>query len=283
MRVIEPHPQRVRRKSHGLGVVLGLTGLVVIILGGFLYKLRNHELKPILGEASQNNAAQSARTDNGMKFLSAYDFQKIYDQTAYPNTQQLNEPPVITGNESADLRIRHIAESRGFKLQVVPTQVIVKVEDIADQSSNLLQPLAQEGWLKLKDLANQEKIPLKAKYGYQSIDKQRELFLQKLNGEGINVDKIVKGEVDDKIITSMYAVAPPGYSRNHTGYAIDLYCDTPGSGSFELSKCSNWLKDNNFAKAKQSGFVPSRVEKIGPPSSDTQTVELVWVGTSSFY
>jgi LAS superfamily LD-carboxypeptidase LdcB len=286
MHVIEPVPKRKkksRRKSAQLSL-FAVGGLIIVILGGFMFVTRNNQrVKDILGSNDQTNDTSSTNTKNGYKYFSAYDFQKLYEQTAYPNTQQLQGLPHITGNPGVDTRIRQVAESRGYKLESTPVQAIARVADINDAEDNLLQPSAYEGWLKLKELASKDNIPLRVKTGYRSIERQRILFIDRLNMTGVNASQIADGKVDHALLATIFAVAPPGYSRHHTGYAIDLVCDDKSEKAFEFTPCAAWLKANNYNKSKQAGYIPSLVDKVGPPNSDPNSAEYVWVGTNTFY
>ncbi len=283
MRVIEPKQKNYHSAAATKKLFFGLSALVVIILGSYLFTLQHPKSKKsTLGVVNQGSSADVSSTTNGTKFLNSYEFQKLYDATAYPNTTQLQEPPEITGDQTADARIRQIAESRGYKFQPVPVSAIVKSELIQDTNTNLLQRPANDGLRVLLSLAKTDHIPLVATTGYRPIELQRQLFNQQLNEAGLSSAKIISGSGDDKVIGVLLAVSPPGYSRHQTGYGVDLACAAPNTSAFELSVCANWLKQSNFSHAKQAGFIPSRIENSGPPPINTQVAEYVWVGSSAF-
>jgi LAS superfamily LD-carboxypeptidase LdcB len=70
----------------------------------------------------------------------------------------------------------------------------------------------------------------------------------------------------------------PGYSRHHTGYTIDLWCED-GSSTFLSSSCYKWISDNNYLKAKQSGWIPSYPAGTDDQGPEPEPWEYVWVGT----
>jgi D-alanyl-D-alanine carboxypeptidase len=130
-----------------------------------------------------------------------------------------------------------------------------------------------------KNKAAKDNIILEFKAGYRSIDKQRQLFVAELQ---VLSDQIVAGQADSQVINALLKVVPPGYSRHHTGYAVDIACKNEPDKTFVLTKCHTWLSNNNYHQAKKAGFIPSHSEGIGPPVTDPQVAEYVWVGTSSF-
>lgn len=281
MHIIEPHrTQRRNKKRKTLLPIFLIVGAVMVVVAGrafFLQKLRNNG---VLGTNKQSNGTSSAATQQGLKYFSGYDFQRLYETTALPNTQKTDEAPVITGNTEADVRIRTIAESRGHHLQPIPKQAITKSSDILSDDS-LMQPYAAQAWQKLKTAANKEHIPLVAQTAYRSIDTQRQLFIARLESVA-SLGQIAAGKADAVVIATVQSVVPPGYSRHHSGYAIDFTC-SDGSSSFELSTCHTWLKANNYNQPKLMGFIPSYSDGVGTPPISPELAEYVWVGTSKFY
>src|SRR5690606_8167160 len=196
----------------------------------------------VLGTNQKNDPTPQQQSDGALRYFSGPQFQELVENlmVAYPNTQPLSSPPVITGNEVADQRIRTIAESRGYVLRAVPIYPIEKTTEISGDVDNLLQPRAYADWKQLKAKAAQANIPLKLNSGYRSIDWQRMYFLGTLRARGITDPQIISGKADRALVDVLHVVAPPGYSRHHTGYVIDLLCQD-GSPDFKRSGCFSWL------------------------------------------
>ncbi len=212
------------------------------------------------------------------KIFNGDEFKQLYLSVAYPNTQQIQKPISITGNDEADARIRKLAEERGYKQTSIPQGAIVKIDEPRLENDNLLQPLSSVGWQKLKDAAKTDNIPIAIISAYRSPEWQRDLFLSRLLVNGITPAQIAAGIQDKAINGALSSAAVPGYSRHHTGYTIDLWCED-GSSAFLNSVCFEWIKKDNYLKAKESGWVPSYPEGADEQGPEPEPWEYVWVGT----
>ena len=83
---------------------------------------------------------------------------------------------------------------------------------------------------------------------------------------------------DEKIYFELRVVAPPGYSRHQTGYAIDLASGSYGHNEFEHSEAYAWLTADNFYQAKRHGFVPSYPAGVENQGPDPEAWEFIYVG-----
>lgn len=291
MRVIEPHhamPHRKKAKKHTRRPGVTFSLLLLLVLGSFsMLQLANH-YQQTAQQAKQPTAIATASTvqdlqkvasaqDIKFKFFAGDQFQRLYESLQYPNTQSLQQVPTITGNAAADARIITIAESRGYKLRSVPVLPIVQTNEPRLQSDDLLQPKAYSGWQVLKEMAQKENVPLVLNSGYRSIDYQRTLFVSRLQANGGSVAQIAAGQADDAIVRTLLMTAPPGFSRHHTGYTIDLICQD-GSVSFEKSSCFTWMSANNYDKTKRAGWVPSYPDGGVTQGPEPEPWEYVWVG-----
>jgi D-alanyl-D-alanine carboxypeptidase len=201
----------------------------------------------------------------------------LYRAVKYPNTQLFSEPPAITGNQAADARIRTLAESKGYQLTSIPVTVIVKVVGKQLEGDDLLQPLAAKDWNDLYSAAAKEGVALALMSAYRSPEYQRNLFMQRLTANGGNVERIAAGQGDAAVVQTLGMTAVPGYSRHHTGYTVDFWCDD-GSGTFMASSCFEWLSDNNYQHAKEHGWIPSYPSGASEQGPEPEAWEYVWVG-----
>lgn len=266
-----------------------VAALVVLIMASFgLLSVANNYRQTAQKQAEPSRVASANTVQDLQKVASAQDvkfkfftgdqFQRLYESLNFPNTQLIAQPPTITGNEVADARIKTIAESRGYKLRSVPVLPIVKTNEPRLQGDDLLQPKAFSGWRVLKEMAQKDSIPLGLNSGYRSIDYQKELFLSRLRANGGDTARIAAGQADNAVVATLLMTAPPGYSRHHTGYTIDLICGEIAGQAFEKTSCYQWLSANNYDKAKRAGWVPSYPDGTPNQGPEPEPWEYVWVG-----
>jgi LAS superfamily LD-carboxypeptidase LdcB len=199
-------------------------------------------------------------------------------------TAILDEPVSITGNSAADDVIYTLAQDAGYIRQRVANI------DLSPIEGKLLQPEAKVGWTLLSAAAEAEGIHLSIVSGYRSPEAQRSLFLKyfkdeakKERGKEYSPKEIAAGEADKTIIRTLLYAAPPGYSRHHTGYAIDIRDVNSGYSFYEFGKTAGykWISKNNYLNARTYGFIPSytRGERDGGP--EPEPWEFIWVGSDA--
>jgi LAS superfamily LD-carboxypeptidase LdcB len=282
MRVID-HRRFHRRRSNRLKVILPII-LVIALSGGViswvLYKkpiAKPNASGTVLAQHQNSSVQSSTPQKEEYKVFAGDEFKQLYERIAYPNTQLLRQPPEITGNATADARIRTIAESRGYLLRSVPVAPILKSNEPGLGSDDLLQYKALNAWHDLKQAADKDGIPLKLNSGYRSINDQRQLFVSRLRATGATNEQIASGAADNKVVQTLTVTAIPGYSRHHTGYTIDVLCGTAVQ-AFETTRCYKWLSGNNYLNAKKHGWVPSYPEGVNLQGPEPESWEYVWVG-----
>ncbi len=288
MRVVEPHQfnkikkKRLKKKLPAKAILIPI-GLFVVVTGYVLFGQQQIH-KPVKnGSESESSSQPTAFNEPILKNFTDEQFQDLYNSFAYPNTQQLVENPVITGNANADVRIHDIALARGYRLSAIPVSNIVKIDEPYLTEDDLLQQNAKIGWDGIKTAASEAKIPLQITSAYRSIEFQRSVFLSRMRDAGITASGIADGYSDAAINKVMDQVAPPGYSRHHTGYTIDVACNGIGLYGFKNTSCYEWISANNFEIAKQHGWVPSYPEEAEEQGPDPEPWEFIWVGTIKLY
>lgn len=282
MRVVEPHQflklPKKRSKKPWLAICCGL----LVVAGGF-YVSSRQDPKSSGNQAVTNipdTAAPATITtppSGRLKQFTGEQFKQLYQSTVYPNTQQFSDPPPITGNTAADDRIRSFAENRGYKLTSIPSQAIVKINEPRLDTDDLLQPLAAQAWAELKAAALKDSIRLSLISAYRSPEYQRNLFMQRLQAQGVTPAQLAAARADVAIQNTLRQAAVPGYSRHHTGYAVDMWCED-GSLSFLSSSCFRWISADNYLHAKEYGWIPSYPEDAGEQGPEPEPWEYVWVG-----
>lgn len=296
MHIIEPkdtrkHAYNKKRSRSQKRPMRTISVLLFLVFSGFGFLLVAESYKESSDTAQSSDTLSTATSQDLDKVASATDvkfryftgeqFQNEYEKVVYPNTQAILLKPEITGDGAADTRIRTIAESRGYKLRSVPVFPIIRTNEPKLESDDLLQPKAYIAWQSLKRRASADNVPiLVLNSGYRTIELQREMFLERLKATGSSISAIASGKADSAVVSVLSQVAPPGYSRHHTGYTIDLRCDDGSGQSFKQTVCFEWLSANNYENAKRSGWVPSYPEGVSDQGPEPESWEYVWVGVS---
>lgn len=212
------------------------------------------------------------------------EFVQLFYATSLPNLQDLNTPPIITGNAAVDAHIITLAEKRGYRLQRQPVTALSAIEGV------FLQQPAIDAWRQLTTTAQQEGITFKIVSGYRSVTDQRTLFLARFRaaslhdiGREYTSTEIVAGSADATIDTVLQYSSIPGFSKHHTGYALDIH-DGAARTDFTLfanTPAYTWISKDNFANAKRFGFVPSYPEEATNVGPESEAWEFVWIGTTA--
>ncbi len=226
-------------------------------------------------EVEANVTSNTAEGSKSIKIFSDHQFVSAFDNLALPNIKPILTPPVITGNGQADSKIVALAEKRGYKLRFIARGSLNEIK------GKPVQELLISSWMSLAKDANSQSINIDFVSGYRSIEDQRLLFLSRLYGAGASIESIIAGDNDDIVNSVLGITAPPGYSRHHSGYTIDV--NDPDYGYFADSDAYGWLKDNNFYNAKKFGFIPSYPNNSNQQGPEPEPWEFVWVGTNITY
>lgn len=217
-----------------------------------------------------------------LREFSPTQFVELFYEVDLPNLAPVTSPPPITGDEAADARIRSIAEGRGYRLQAEATGDLVPVD------GRPAQPPAAAAWRELAAAAADDGHTILVTSAYRSISHQRDLFLNRLgNALGADpherLDEIAAGEVDDEINSVLRTSSIPGYSKHHTGYALDVWDGNLPMVRFGETAAYEWMSADNFANAKRFGFVPSYPHGVDQQGPMPEEWEFVWVGTDPLH
>ncbi len=168
----------------------------------------------------------------------------------------------ITGDRELDARIVQKAEERGYSRQPVPVGALVEV------GRWRLQPAAALAWERLQAAAAESGRSLAIVSAHRSLDTQRSLFLGRLGGR----------TSDAGIDAALATAAPPGFSKHHSGYAVDLAQPGRSRGGFASTSAYEWLAADDFANARAHGWIPSYPADGVEMGPDPEPWEFVWVG-----
>ena len=247
------------------------------------------ELEAVCRATGHSPGAQAWQELQAYKTFSPNGFRRLYESLVFPRTRPISEPPAITGNPEADARIVREAMSRGYRLRAE-----AEPEALQTYGRFQLQEQALEAFRRLAARAAGEGIRLELASGYRSVDRQRAIFLAALNAEGerragrsyrpeelaSGGAKPAYGGAEAAIDAVLRESAPPGFSRHHTGYTMDLNDPSTGRGftGFAASPAFRWLAAGNYLNAKRFGFIPSYPEGATAQGPDPEPWEYTWVG-----
>lgn len=283
MRVIEPKHRRSaktkKEKHHDREGFLAAI-LILVLLGGIWYIGYRSFIKPDKNEnqqtiAQKNEALTQEPAKKGvLKTYTGQQFKELYEKFAYPNTQRIDENSPITGVAPADTKIKTLAGDRGYIVRSAPVTDVFRTV----APGFMLQERAAQPWIEMQAKAKQEGILLALSAAYRSADDQKQIFFDRLQAAGVNINQIAGGNYDAQINKVLAMTAPPGYSRHHSGYTIDITCQNDPYVTFEKSLCFDWLSADNYRQTKEFGWIPSYPEDSSKQGPEPEAWEYVWVG-----
>lgn len=255
---------------------------------------RLDELKKTAGRLEMISAYRSwGRTQDdpppaeltAYKTYSPQGFKAAGDDYQFPHAVPIQTAPPITADAEADSRLRSLAEKRGYRLRWAADEA--RLEALG---RHRLQPEALKDWLRLQAAAQEEQdISLILISAYRSPARQQAIFLSLLKEEALRSrgdeytpDQIAAGEADSLIDAILASSSIPGYSKHHSGYAIDIGDGVDDYTQFADSHGFAWLSADNYYNAKRFGFMPSYPVGAGLQGPEPEAWEYIWVGEDYF-
>ena len=194
------------------------------------------------------------------------EFNELFTTAALPNLSPLSASPTITDSAEMDQQIRTEAVERGYRRRPLPADY-ARLRLIDDGLT--LQRPAAAAWLALEQDAAEHGFELELNSAYRGHRYQRTVFLRPLE---------TPYELED-LAERLKMSAPPGYSKHHTGYAIDI--GQAGHAHFGSSPAYEWMSADNFANAKQHGWIPSYPPDGGRQGPVPEPWEFTYVGVEA--
>lgn len=191
------------------------------------------------------------------------EFVRLANLANLANLSPPGPPIAITGDDTTDAQIRTMAEARGYVLRPIPLEPLVEVD------GELLQPPAAVAWKALQTEAANFGYSIRLVSGYRSVAAQAGIFVAGAGGRSMTA-------FEARLAWS----APPGYSKHHTGYVIDLALPGESHNSFGRSEAYLWLAADNYEVLKGFGFVPSYPPGGPPQGPNPEAWEYSYVGIS---
>ncbi len=194
------------------------------------------------------------------------EFNELFTTAELPNLSSISAQPTITDSAEMDEQVRTEAVERGYQRRPLPADYALM--RLIDDGLALQRPAAA-AWLALEQDAAEHGFELELKSAYRGHRYQREVFLRPLEAPY---------EFDD-LADRLKMSAPPGYSKHHTGYAIDI--GQAGHAHFGSSPAYEWISADNFAVAKQHGWIPSYAPDGGRQGPVPEPWEFTYVGVEA--
>lgn len=281
MQVIEPKsgPNKVHKRSRRTKKrkIFNILILLIVVIAIAIFFFSKDTKAPAPEQNNQQSAVVPDNQSKTLKIFTGQEFSDLYNSFAYPNTQAISEESPITGDVNADKVIRDLAVARGYRIRSAPvTNNFVEVS-----KDMLLQQRAAVDWLKMQEAAGKEGHDIGVSAAYRSAEDQRTIFNARISS--IPLSSIASQKSNQAINNVLKTTAVPGYSRHHTGYTVDIVCNTDVNKKFENSKCFKWLSDNNYLNAKMYGWIPSYPDGAGLQGPEPESWEYVWVGIDALY
>ncbi len=283
MRVIEPKSRQQHKKSrshHEGDSVVAAVGLLILlgVIWFFAYRaFTANSSSPSTNAPISSTSSQAPQKTGSIKAYTGDQFRELYERFAYPNTQRIDEHTPITGFPASDERIKSLAATRGYIIRSAP--VTDTFRSVAPGMQ--LQERAAQPWLSMQASAKQSGQLLELTAAYRSAEDQKQLFLNRLQAQGVVSSLIGNGGYDAQILRVLASTAPPGYSRHHSGYTIDISCKSDPFVSFDRSSCYQWLSTENYKNAKTFGWIPSYPVGATKQGPEPESWEYVWVGSDT--
>lgn len=194
------------------------------------------------------------------------EFSDLFNTATLDNLASIGPAPSITGNSTIDARIRSIGEARGYLRRPLPSGSLARVDGYQ------LQPSAMDAWLNLKAAARAAGHTLAITSAYRSHSTQVAVLMKRLTSYS-----------DAAIDYRLRWAAVPGYSKHHTGYAIDISQSGYRFTSFRNTPAYQWLSANNYENAKRHGWIPSYPPDAGPQGPQPEAWEFIYVGADNIW
>jgi LAS superfamily LD-carboxypeptidase LdcB len=208
-----------------------------------------------------------ARSDSlSFPHFTGPEFNELFTTAALPNLSPVSASPMIIDAAEMDEHIRAEALERGYQRRPLPADDALM--RLIDDGLALQRPAAA-AWLALQQDAAEHGFELTLKSAYRGHRYQRQVFLHPLE---------TPYEFDD-LAERMKLSAPPGYSKHHTGYAIDI--GQTGHPHFGSSPAYAWISADNFANAKKHGWIPSYPPDGGRQGPVPEPWEFTYVGVEA--
>ncbi|MBA2279052.1 D-alanyl-D-alanine carboxypeptidase family protein [Candidatus Saccharibacteria bacterium] len=263
-------------KKRPVGLWLFIVACIVVV-GLFIVKLTDNKHNTAVVSTATDVVetvipSEQAIATRQLKNFTATEFVSLYNKYAYPNVKEFDISPPITGDQAADEKIRTLAVARGYIGRSIA------IPPLTDTDNYQLQERAALAWHELSSAAKTDKHSISLTAAFRTIEDQRELFNNALYATGATKAAIAASKADTAVNGVLNRIAVPGYTRHHSGYTVDISCDSDPSVVFGASSCFTWLSKNNYENCKKYGWIPSYPKGASQQGPEPEEWEYSWVG-----
>jgi hypothetical protein len=202
--------------------------------------------------------------------LSHQDFVDLFDQRFISEAHA----PLITTDLALDRYIKTYAYALGYRLRP-----LVNKESLILFEGRLILPEVMNAYRLLRDDMAESGLRLHLVSSFRSIEDQREIFFNRFGFNDHELRYPLTEEQQQALEATLINTAPPGYSKHHTGYALDFACgDEYEVFTFSQTQCYQWMQENNFSNIARYGFLPSYPVGVNHLGPQPEAWEYVWLG-----
>lgn len=200
------------------------------------------------------------------------DFVDLYNQIELEGNEVLGSDQVILQEGPIDNYLKSFAESLGYQKRSFANE-----DELIEYNTLMTFPFIEDAYLGLRNDMSRDGIDLHFVSAYRSFEAQRTLFIDALN---IPIYAgIAEGVHDEDLAKVLERSALPGYSKHHSGLAVDFGCgDDYLVFEFADTPCYQWMSFNNFERTKKHGLIPSYPNDVDYQGPNPEPWEYVYVG-----
>jgi LAS superfamily LD-carboxypeptidase LdcB len=203
------------------------------------------------------------------------DYIDFFDMQVPPST---NEYPKIFNDNNLNAQAISFIKEAGYQ-----PRSFIDPDELVLFDNQYITPEVQQSYVALRNAMEQFGIQLHLVSGYRSFERQQELFMARFGYDESELSYPLRGDQLRSFQETLAITAPPGYSKHHTGYAIDFACGEDYEVfNFNNTPCYQWMKQDNFKNVAMYGFLPSYPEGVSGQGPQPEAWEYVWVGTDFF-
>jgi hypothetical protein len=201
------------------------------------------------------------------------EFLDLYDTFEKEKTHLVFIDTYSYGIQSVDDYLKQKAIERGYQQRSFTDEsLLVSFENVQTR------PEIRDAYVSLRNEMLKQNIRLHLVSGHRSASDQRRIFIDKMDIS--EPATIISGIHDEAIEQILARSALPGFSKHHSGYAVDFGCGNDYLVySFAETECYEWMSDNNFESIKKYGFIPSYPDGVENQGPNPEPWEYVWVGS----
>lgn len=268
-------------QSNDEGILISSALICIWMLVVLFYTYQAHYSNEVFAMQLQYDGHQASylKIQNQREMCGAFycftgdEFVELFDNIDARRMNNQEYDYHIYDNQEINDYINALGEQRGYQRRSYANEdELIVFNDLETF------PFIKNAYIGLRNEMQEENLSLHLVSGYRDFENQKNIFLQKL---GIAQPELIPTGAYDKELDIVFEkTAPPGYSKHHTGYAVDFGCgDKYLVFEFLETDCYAWMSENNFERVKKYGFIPSYPQDVEYQGPNPEPWEYVWVGT----